>query len=439
MKYSNIVLALTVLVFTACGGGSSSPKSNDTKMTCSQNSNKVLKSSLSSAPTIEQSFLNQTKLLVQQSKIEKQAKEFDNKGLYDLFHTEYFWAEETKTLDYNSYNTPQTLIDALKYKEDKWSFAITPEEYNEVSSQKAIGLGFSCQDFKSGCLITYIRMDSPADKIDLRRGDIIEKVNNQKATQESIYKFAKEEKNIEFKISRLNSNEQCTGTVTPKEYTYTVAKGDILETRNKEKVGYLRLDSFLGDKTIVSQLDKSFDNFKKENIQKLIIDLRYNGGGSVDVASTLLNKLLINKKDLEQFTLAWNKNYRKKDKAYLFDSASNSLDLKQILFLTTQNSASASELIISAMKPYLPENDVVIIGDKTHGKPVGMEGKSDGNYYYFLINFVVKNSLGFYEYFEGLPVTEGCEIKDDPFHEMGDKEEAMLKSALLYVDIGSCE
>jgi hypothetical protein len=91
------------------------------------------------------------------------------------------------------------------------------------------------------------------------------------------------------------------------------------------------------------------------------------------------------------------------------------------------------------MKPYLSEDNIVIIGDKTHGKPVGMGGKTDVNYYYFLINFVVKNSLGFYDYFEGLPVTSGCDIKDDPFHEMGDPKESMLKAALHYVDTGSCK
>jgi len=91
------------------------------------------------------------------------------------------------------------------------------------------------------------------------------------------------------------------------------------------------------------------------------------------------------------------------------------------------------------MKPYLPEEDVVIIGDRTHGKPVGMSAQSDGSYYYFLINFVVQNSLGFYDYFDGLAVTSGCTVADDPFHEMGDPKESMLKSALKYIETGSCK
>jgi hypothetical protein len=68
-----------------------------------------------------------------------------------------------------------------------------------------------------------------------------------------------------------------------------------------------------------------------------------------------------------------------------------------------------------------------------------MEGRKDRNYYYFLINFVVKNSLGIYDYFEGIPVTKGCNVVDDPFYEMGDPNEKMLKTALHYINEGSCQ
>ena len=365
---------------------------------------------------------------------------FDNQGLYKLFQTEYFWADKTKkNFDVSTYTEPQKLIDDLKYKKDRWSFAVTPELYNDAISQKSVGFGFSCQDTEKGCLVTYVRIDSPADKMDLRRGDIVQKIDGQTATQERIYAQGQEGKLLKFELLRPNSNERCSGSVLPKEYTYKVVESKTLNSSKNEKVGYLRIDSFLGDDEILAQLNNSFNDFKKNAIEKLVIDLRYNGGGSVDLASKLLDKLVINKESQTQFRLAWNEAYKNKNQTYTFDSSSNALDLKQILFLTTQNSASASELIISAMKPYLPEEDVVIIGDKTHGKPVGMNGQFDGSYYYFLINFVVQNALGFYDYFEGLPVTSGCQIADDPFHEMGDPKESMLKSALHYIDTGSCQ
>ena len=452
MFYKLSFFTLILLVFNACGTVESTnneavegtfqpainiPSSSQMVVACRQNSSVTILEKGYQHKPIKIERPNSLKLLILNEPHKMSKKTFNKTNLYNLFQTEYFWANQIpKNLNVNNYSNPQTLINDLKYKDDRWSFAVTHEAYNNVSSQTSIGIGLSCQDVNEGCFITFVRLDSPADKIDLRRGDIIQRVNKKEATQKRIYAQGQEEKLLTFDI--LRSNKQCLGKVLPREYSYKVVASKTVKTPKNEKVGYLRLDSFLGEDKILTQLDNAFDNFKKESIQKLVIDLRYNGGGSVDLASKLLDKLVINKEGQEQFTLAWNQKNKGKDSLYIFDKASNSLDLKQILFLTTKDSASASELIISAMMPYLPEEDVVIIGDKTHGKPVGMSGKSDGNYYYFLINFVVKNSLGFYDYFEGLPVSRACHIKDDPFHEMGDKNEALLKSALNYIDEGSC-
>lgn len=442
-----ILLTFILLTFISCGtvtSGNTNQDNNETtigevSITCKERKSTKSLHKAYYKNNIQFEAPMGLKLLLATKPIVEKAT-FDNQGLYTLFQTEYFWADETKkNFDVSTYTDPQKLINDLKYQKDRWSFAVTPELYNNAVSQKSVGFGFSCQDIETGCLITYVRIDSPADKMDLRRGDIVQKINNQTATQELIYAKGQEEKLLTFELSRPNSNELCSGKVLPREYTYKVVESKTLQTLKNEKVGYLRLDSFLGDNKILAQIDNAFNNFKKKSIEKLVIDLRYNGGGSVELASKLLDKLVINKKNQTQFTLAWNESYKSQNQTYTFDSSSNSLDLKQILFLTTQGSASASELIISAMKPYLPEEDVVIIGDRTHGKPVGMSGQSDGSYYYFLINFVVKNALGFYDYFDGLPVTSGCAVADDPFHEMGDPKESLLKSALHYIDTGSCQ
>jgi len=443
MIYKLSFFTLILFVFIGCGAGNhsnSEEKTTDSKVTCQSTTNSILFDKSYQENRVKIEAPKSLKLLVSNTTKPIAKSSFDKEGLYTLFKTEYFWASETvKNLDLNNYSEPQQLIDDAKYSDDRWSFAVTPKAYNDAISQKSIGFGFSCQNINSGCLITYVRLNSPADKIDLRRGDVIQEINGTSATQELIYKKGQESQELTFKLLRSNGKELCQGKVTPSEYVYDVVANKILQTNSNEKVGYLRIDSFLGDDKILAKFNLAFNKFQKESIKKLIIDLRYNGGGSVDLASKLLDKLTINKEAQSQFTLAWNDNYQKNNQIYTFNKTSNSLELKQILFLTTQSSASASELIISAMKPYLPEEDVIIIGDRTHGKPVGMSAQSDGSYYYFLINFVVKNSLGFYNYFNGLAVTSGCAVADDPFHEMGDPKESMLKSALQYIDTGSCQ
>ena len=430
------LLTTTLLLFTACGGGGSSSTYKDTYMSCQPATNSAIFSKTDIETFSIEDPINRAKILL----VDSNPLTFDKKGIYELFQTEYYWAEETiKNFNYSAYTSPQSLIDKLKNEKDRWSFSMTKEDYANVISQKSGGFGFSCQDVATGCHVTYVRIDSPADKVGIKRSDIITKINEQHATRATIYEQGKKlEKLVSFSVIRKNSNEKCDCSVTPRDYTFKVAKGEIVYTPKNEKVGYFRLDSFMGAENIVSQIDTAFDKFKKENIKKLAIDLRYNGGGSVGVASRLLDKLITTQEGNEQFTLAWNDDFKQNNETYRFEKANDAINLEQILFLTTNGSASASELVISAMQPYLTPENVVVIGEKTHGKPVGMGGKTDGNYYYFLINFVVKNSLGFYDYFEGLPVSTGCAIDDDPFHEMGDKEESMLKAALLYVDTGSC-
>ena len=116
----------------------------------------------------------------------------------------------------------------------------------------------------------------------------------------------------------------------------------------------------------------------------------------------------------------------------------NELALHRVFFLTGRNSASASELTISALKPYLGASNVITIGDYTHGKPVGMNGKTYGNNYYFLINFFVRNNDDQTTSLEGIPPTPGCTVEDDLTHLRGDPQESMLKAALNYIDTGSC-
>lgn len=442
MNFHIALLTTTLLLFTACGGGSSSTY-KDASMSCQPLTTYDIFNKPSSETIQIVNPSSDPKILIAETAplLVTPPLTFDKKGIYELFQTEYYWADETdKNFDYARYTSPQTLINDLKNSKDRWSFSITKEDYKNVTSQKSDGFGFACQDVSTGCHVTYVRIDSPADKVGLQRGDVITQINEKNATQTNIYEIGQNiEELVNMTIVRTNSNEKCNCSVIPREYSYKVAQDKIVLTPNNEKIGYFRLDSFMGDENIVTQIDEAFNNFQKEEIKKLVIDLRYNGGGSVTVASKLLDKLSTTQKDEEQFTLAWNDDYKINNETYRFVTDKNSLDLEQILFLTTEGSASASELVISAMQPYLPESDLVIIGDKTHGKPVGMGGKADGDFYYFLINFVVKNSLGFYDYFEGLPLTAGCDIDDDPFHEMGDTEELMLKAALLYIDTGSCK
>jgi C-terminal processing protease CtpA/Prc len=358
--------------------------------------------------------------------------------LYNLFKTEYFWADKVPdNVDLDRYNSPQEMIDALRYKpKDRWSMVLSKQENSNFLNQKSGGFGFASMDINNTIIVLFVRINSPADKAGLKRGDIIKKIDDKNASIQKILSYKSQlDKEVKFDIYRSSIHKDIIIYIKVQDYTFNVSNKKVVDTPNGERVGYFRLDSFTA--TATQEIDQAFDYFKSENINKLVIDLRYNGGGSVVTASILLDKFTRDRDNQLQFKLRWNDNYQNKNQVATFETDDNSIDLEQILFLTTRNTASASELVINAMKPYLGDN-IIIIGDRTHGKPVGMEGKTDGVYIYYLINFVIENYNGVYDYFNGLSVTKGCETSDDITHQLGDPKEEMLKKALFYIDNGHC-
>ena len=352
----------------------------------------------------------------------------EKKFVHNLFKSEYLWADRVdSSIDYTSYSTPSELIKGLRVTPpDKWSFSLTKKEYDDFTNQKTEGFGFGyTKDFT----IFLVRIGSPAyDK--LYRGDKILRINGETASYETLQKA----KNT-TRFTVLRNGKEKVVSVTPSAYSFQVTLGKIL-TQNQTKIGYLRYDSFTSSS--VTEFEKEFTKFKAANISELIIDLRYNGGGSVAVASTLLDNITNQYSGQRQGYMDWNDNNKNQNQNFSFSDEvePNDLNMKRVVFLVTKNSASASELVISALKPYLGNSNVITIGDNTHGKNVGMSGKSYGSNYYFLINFFIKNDADESTSFDGIAPT--CTAEDDITHKMGDENEAMLHTALSYLTNGTC-
>jgi C-terminal processing protease CtpA/Prc len=358
----------------------------------------------------------------------------EKKEVHNLFLTEYLWYEQViQDFDYSSVSKPQELINALKVTPpDRWSFAMTKKEYDNFANQKTSGFGFG---YTPDFIIYMVRIDSPAYN-KLLRGDEILKVDNQIASRENIaLASSRTDQNTSFTV--LRADQEVTVSIAPKNYNFKVSLGSIIN-HNGSNIGYLRYDSFT--ESSVDELEKIFTNFKSNNISELIIDLRYNGGGSIAVASSLLDNITNQYAGQRQGYLDWNDRYKEKNENFNFedldDQDGNELNMKRVVFLVTKNSASASELVISALKPYLGESNVITIGDYTHGKPVGMSGRVYNNNYYFLVNFIVRNNSDETTPFEGIAVT--CSANDDITKQRGDRDESMLKTALYYIDTKTC-
>jgi len=355
--------------------------------------------------------------------------------VHGLFLTEYLWYEQvTSNIDYNNFSTPQSLVDGLKVTPpDQWSFSITPQQYEDAANQKTVGFGFAYtpNDFN----IVLVRIGAPAFG-KLFRGDKILEINGE-AVNDSLIANASQAVNVSTTFTVLRGSDQVDVVVVPREYTFKVTLGNVINDHGRQ-VGYLRYDEFT--ETSVNEFEQEFTKFKAAGISELVIDLRYNGGGSVDTTSALIDNISNTHAGQRQMYLDWNANYKSQNSSYYFEDADmqdgNELNMQRVVFLVTKDSASASEALISALVPYLGAENVVTVGDATHGKPVGMSGKSYGSNYYFLVNFFVNNNADNTSGFEGIPAT--CTAEDDITRKMGDPEEIMLKTALHYIDTGSC-
>jgi carboxyl-terminal processing protease len=166
-----------------------------------------------------------------------------------------------------------------------------------------------------------------------------------------------------------------------------------------------------------------------------VLDLRYNGGGTLDCADSLV-AMLAGKPDKGKIynTLIYNNKHVRSGYSSTIGLKSNSVQLDKLVVITTSSTASASELVISGLKPYL---NMKLIGSTTHGKPVGMDIQGDTklNIAVAPISFRSVNSQGYTDYFGGIPVD--FPVNDNATQDWGELSDLCLNAALNYISTGS--
>ena len=201
-------------------------------------------------------------------------------------------------------------------------------------------------------------------------------------------------------------------------------KSSIITTLNGNKVGYLYLESFTNHQ--FKNITEHFEAFKKAGIHDLVLDLRYNTGGKINKAAMLAN--LIGGETLsDKLFIRYEPSLRHQDneKEYIFESMPESIETRRLVVLTTDDTCSASEMIINGLRPHMP---VYTVGSKTCGKPFGNNLVEFGNKTLSLVTARLLNSRGEGHYSNG--IRADFKVKDDLSHQLGDPQEGMLKKAL---------
>jgi hypothetical protein len=362
-----------------------------------------------------------------------------NVQLYNLMKEEYLWYDKVPDVDPLSYSSPYKLMTHLRYDQiDKWSFVMGLTDYNMLMENSSyVGYGFGIARNSDGKFyVSLIFKNSPAYPDGVRRGWQITHINDtQLSSSSNINSLLGENKaGVSNKFGfKKPDGEVFSNTYIKRDIVMNTIVYDNIYTVNNNKIGYFVFHEFL--KQSESELEEVFVKFKVAGITSLIVDLRYNGGGSLGVAEKLAN-LIAGANHSEKIfgKLMHNDKNRDKDSKILISKDVNSLNLEKVVFITSGSSASASEVLINGLKPLMP---VTLIGEKTHGKPVGMYVYQFENYVFAPVCFKMVNKDDMGDFFSGLPVN--YEVFDNVERDFGDLEEARLKAAIEFIRTGSVE
>lgn len=369
-----------------------------------------------------------------------------------------------------TFDSPEDLYEGIQSSQDRFSFMMDDYEALEnrfmgISTTTGMdySLGYIGNTDNLWGIVRFVMPGTSAESEGVKRGDVFTTVNGKPLTINN-YQGLLGMANVTIDINRMektNNSYSITSTGETKTLSgiqYTANPVLIAKTIDVDgvKTGYLMYNSFRAN--FNEELNEAFGYFQAEGVQELILDLRYNGGGSVATATGLAGMITGQFTDEIFIREQWNSKYqnawapesyvvRFRDKITIDantpqerDVALNSLNLGKVYVLTTGRSASASELVINSLRPYI---DVIQIGGTTTGKfqasitlydSPGMTNKKNinPNHKYAIQPLVMKSASvdGVTDYVDGL--APDYELFEDfsNYGELGNEEEPFLNAAL---------
>ena len=366
-----------------------------------------------------------------------------------------FSSEEEYNNFLNSFDTPEAIFDALQSSVDEFSFLVSDyialeQAFDGLTMNNGMEFGLVRYPDGSSNVFGYVRYVLPntdAESKGVERGHIFNTINDTQLTQDNFRALI----NLDSYTIGLATFDGTN--ITPTGTSISLTKTQYIENPvfisktidvGGNLVGYIMYNAFTAD--FDDELNAAIGALKSEGITDLVLDLRYNGGGSVESAVDL-GSMITGQFNGEVFTVEeWNAELQDRfadinrfNQEIRTGEAINNLNLSRVYVLTTERSASASELVINGLDPYI---EVIQVGESTRGKfqasitvydspDFGRQGANLGHTY-AMQPLVLRsiNSVGFTDYFDGF--APEVEIAEDfaNLGALGDPNEPLLSAAL---------
>ncbi|UZD22450.1 S41 family peptidase [Algoriphagus halophytocola] len=373
----------------------------------------------------------------------------------------YYWNENMRT-PIAATSEPEDYYESLLFRPTDRFSAIYPDYQELINNLSGISLdaGYEYTLYRASSTsddvvaeISYVKKNSPAATEGLRRGDVITAINGTVMNIDN-YRTVLGRTESTHTISYIRFNESEGGyqaqadiSLTPVQLSENPIFLDTVFNVDSEKIGYVIYNFFApdagnGDKAFDNELDAAFASFKAQQINHLIVDFRYNGGGLVSSAVNMASLIAPAVTDEDIFSKTKYNDFISTNIPELSNvqtafktKAENlgaTLEGNRVYIITSSRTASASELIINGLRPYM---DVFLVGDVTYGKNVGsipFEDEENDDNNYGLLPIVTRsfNSLDESDYINGFePNVEAFEY-EERLRPLGDINEYLLRTTI---------
>ncbi|MCE6991721.1 S41 family peptidase [Dyadobacter sp. CY323] len=390
-----------------------------------------------------------------------------NAWLYEIMNDGYFWYKEMpEETSLDATSDPYDYFEKLVYQRqtvDRFS-AVTDDidalenEFNGIS--KIFGISYSLSFIDNGnsnigIFLNYVVKGSPADKAGLKRGDFLLKVNGTQLTSANYQSLLGGSETTTFTLGTLNG-----GAIAAASQTVSITKAEVSEDpvafstviskpAYGKTIGYLVYTQFVpgtsaDDEKYDNELRQIFADFKSKGVNELVLDLRFNSGGYISSAETLASligrnisssKIFYTEQWNDKYIAYWQKNQGANALNYNFQTEANNIgnNLNRVFVLTSNSTASASELVINGLEPYM---EVITIGENTAGKNLfgslidDDENRWKWGAYVMLGQTANANGESDYGTVKGMTPDYIVEDTNVPYKPFADENETLFRKAL---------